>query len=157
MFYFRYLGGTRSGRQACVGFEVPRTGPLQRIVVFNCSVILKLESCLVCACWYHPCNYSCGSRATMSCAFNRKTEQLVSRLRLLLGRLLANMEAAAAAAAPASGADLAVAHCLKFAPCHAEVPQSRFRKTHLKNCACGGPVPQCRFRIVRLKLAPCHA
>ena len=22
-----YLGGTRSGRQACVGFEVPRTDP----------------------------------------------------------------------------------------------------------------------------------
>ena len=39
----------------------------------NCSVIWKLESCLVCACWYHFCNYSCGSRTTMSCAFNRKT------------------------------------------------------------------------------------
>ena len=81
----------------------------------------------------------------------------VLRLSLLLGRLLANMEAAQLLLRQQVDADLAVAHCLKLAPCHAEVPQSRFRKTHLKNCACGGSFPQCEFRTVRLKLAPCHA
>ena len=99
-----------------------------------------------------------GLDATSIIGSCRNVFQLeVLRLRLLLGRLLANMEAAAAAAAPVSGRGPSSGPLSETCAFHAEVPQSRFRKTHLKNCACGGPVPQCRFRTVRLKLAPCHA